>query len=160
LLGQLARLDEVRDRLDEIQNSIEQHATGRMQRERELSQRLDRILAALLLLLDYLEEAEAGRHAGCDIGWVRTRLTSILRDVDIDELPVQIGQPFQSDLHRLAGQRPDPSPPGSVLEVTRNGYWRRAGSERAVVRAAEVIVSSGSVRVGGEGTGQEVSSHG
>jgi molecular chaperone GrpE (heat shock protein) len=108
---------------------------------------------SLFLLVDHLEVQTRAGQAG-DPAWFRSRLRQILEDESIQEISAEPGDETQPARHVRTGERPDPSPPGTVLELVRRGWVKRRGAggdEDLVLRKAEVVVSAGPV---GGGSGE------
>ena len=140
MIEQLSAIDDIGSRLQDIRIELEHHVSRSVEREQRDAQRYDRLLAAVLLLLDYVESKNT---AGEELAWFHGKVQRILEDESIEEIPVRIGERFEAEHHRHACNRPHKSPQGSVLQVVRKGYWRIDENEKTVVRPAEVIVSSG-----------------
>ncbi len=160
LVEQLKAIEEIRSRLYDIQTGVERHAAQSARREQSIKQHYDRLIAGLLLLLDYFEEANRAGSPTQELEWFHHRVLRILRDECIEELPVQLGEQFCGEYHRHVGERPDSRPRGSVLEITRRGYWRIADGEKIALRPAEVVISSGPAATSRDATEKEAREHG
>jgi len=105
-----------------------------------------RLAEELFLVLDHLDRTDAGASGDDRLRWFRDKLDRVLAGAGIGEIRVEIGDAFDSGVHRHVGERDAELPRGAVLAVTRKGYVRRGEDGRGearVLRPAEVVLSSG-----------------
>jgi molecular chaperone GrpE (heat shock protein) len=142
-------LMEARSSIEGFNVDLEDYAAESWEKEKELDNRYHSLASSLFLLIDNLEvqERSGGTADGSD--WLVRRARKMLAREGIEEIPVAEGDPFDGMYHKHAGDRDDQRPEGAVLEVTRKGYYVRAGSpdeDDIILRHAEVIVSRGRAR--------------
>ncbi|HUT77844.1 MAG TPA: vWA domain-containing protein [Polyangia bacterium] len=151
-----ARLSQAMSRLQRSWNEAEKHVQAlgldledygieSWEIEKRLLDNYASLADSLFLLIDHLElQAQAGQAA--DPAWFRSRLRQILDDEGIHEIAAGPGEEAATARYVRTGERPDPAPSGTVLELVRRGWVKRRGAigdEDLVLRKAEVIVSAG-----------------
>jgi molecular chaperone GrpE (heat shock protein) len=73
----------------------------------------------------------------------RSRLCSLLERAQIEEIPVNAGEVFDSAVQVATSAVGSSSPEGVVVEVSRKGYAMKVrGRSDVILRAAEVTVSA------------------
>jgi molecular chaperone GrpE (heat shock protein) len=151
-----AKLSQAMSRLQRSWNEAEKHVRAlsldledygieSWEIEQRLLDNYASLADSLFLLIDHLEVQSRAGRAG-DPAWFRSRLRQILDDESIHEISAEPGDEAQPARHVRTGERPDPAPPGTVLELVRRGWVKRRGAigdEDLVLRKAEVIVSAG-----------------
>jgi molecular chaperone GrpE (heat shock protein) len=157
-----ARLSQAMGRLQRSWNEAEKHVQAlsldledygieSWEIEQRLLDNYAALADSLFLLIDHLEVQARAGQAG-DPAWFRARLRQILEDESIEEIGAGPGEGAVPARHVRTAERPDPAPPGTVLELVRRGWVKRRGSvgdEDLVLRKAEVIVSAGPGAAGG-----------
>jgi hypothetical protein len=142
-------LMEARSSIEGFNVDLEDYAAESWEKEKELNNRYHSLASSLFLLIDNLEVQERTGGTGDGSDWLVRRARKMLAREGIEEIPVGEGDPFDGMYHKHAGDRDDERPEGAVLEVTRKGYYVRAGSpdeDDIILRHAEVIVSRGRAR--------------
>lgn len=141
----IALLAEAGSRLKRLQLDLEDYAAQNWEREKESEEKYYRMTISLFLLLDHLENLAKDQKKSDEIDWLHKKIRRILEDEEIEEITVEKGDHFSGIYHKHVGDRPDEVEKGTVLEVTRKGYYIRgqAQEDSVILRPAEVIVSSG-----------------
>lgn len=136
-----ALLSEVASRHDRIGGHL-----NRAWREQEsVGEDYRTLLAGVLRILDDCAHLES-RNA--DAAVIGNGLRGLLREQRVETLPVKAGDSFDGELHQSQGETPGTAGQDPVVaEVLAQGYLRRAGGTRAVVRPALVRIDT---KTGGE----------
>ena len=144
--------DEAERKLQALSLDLEDYGIESWEIEKRLLDNYHSITDSLFLLIDHLEVQVRGGDASAETDWFLMRLRQLLEDENIEPVPVEPGDAFDNRRHASVGERDDPAPAGTVLEVSRPGYLKRQGDNEGslVLRQAEVIISRG---VAAEDTG-------
>ncbi len=141
-------LEEARTRFEALDLDIGDHGADLAESGRATEARYERLVTGVLLLVDHLEvlaSGDASTPGNGEARWILGKARRVLGDAGIEEMDVSTGTAFDGHEHRVVSERAHAAPPGTVIEVARRG-WRTAGAgpgEGAVLRPAEVVVSSG-----------------
>jgi hypothetical protein len=156
-LNQFTRIfDEAGEKLRALSLDLEDFGAASWEIEQRMLDNYASVTDSLFLLIDHLEVQTRGERSSAESDWFLMRLRQLLEDENIAEIAVGPGDELDPELCSRAGDREDPAPPGTVLEVVRKGYLRRRGptGDDLVLRQAEVIVSRG-IAGGGGGAKEE-----
>lgn len=135
-------------RMTDFARAFERHAFGSWEGSKQLQERCQELLRAMIIFRDRIEQLREGRippdrvrsvAETCDL-----QIGEALSQAGVQEIPVQIGQPRDPSTHNVVGLAPGEQLKGVVLEVVRRGY--AVADERGQlvpIRPAEVVVSSG-----------------
>ncbi len=141
-----ALVGDARARLDGFDMDLEDLGAQNWEREQTLRKQYQGLTESLFLLIDHMDlEAREGSRA-LDLDFFAQRTRKLLSAEGILEIPVREGDVFDGMYHKHAGDRKHQTPPGTVLEVVRKGYYlprRKEGQDDSILRHAEVIVSKG-----------------
>ncbi len=131
-------------RLDALGLDLEDYGIESWDMEKKLMDEYVAITGRLFLLLDHLKILSSSADTDDASVRLERKITRLLEDSRIEEMESEEGNLFNGKRHIHAGERYDPAPPGTILEVTRKGYLRADGmlhGESFILRPAEVIVS-------------------
>lgn len=151
-LNRFTRLyDEAGEKLRALSLDLEDFGATSWEVEKRMMDSYVSVTDSLFLLLDHLEVQARGARTSAESDWFLMRLRQLLEDENISEIGIRPGEAFDPKLCSRSGDREDPSPPDTVLEVVRKGYVRKKGPTGGdlVLRQTEVIVSRGIA--GGQG---------
>ncbi len=151
---ELSELEQARRQADEYLADLRRVAADfdnfrkRVARDAEDQSRraIEGIMGELLPVLDNLERAlEASEHheeakVAEGVSLVRQQLAEVLHRRGLDPIEAEPGDAFNPHVHEALSHQPSDQPEGTIAVVWQRGY--RLGSK--VVRAARVVVSSGS----------------
>jgi molecular chaperone GrpE (heat shock protein) len=132
--------------LNKLLLDLEDYGAGSWNREREAKNKYLRVINSLFLILDHFENMNTNNGESDEIGWFIKMVKRILEDEGIEEIPIKVGDVFNSKYHKQVGNRTDEHEEGSILEISRKGYISKSQEGKkvvAVLRPAEVIVSNG-----------------
>ena len=131
--------------LNKLLLDFEDYGAESWKREMATRKKYFRVINSLFLILDHFENFTANNEKSEEINWVYKGVQRILDDEDIEEIPIEIGEPFNGKYHKSVGSHSDDLEAETVSEVSRKGYLIKGqpGQEDAILRPAEVIVSNG-----------------
>lgn len=139
-------LEEARGGLDGFNVDLEDFGAESWEREKSLRRKYGSIVDSLFLLMDHIQVEEDAGRTSVDLDWVRERMGKLMEQEGIREIPVREGDEFDGMYHKHAGDRPHKTPPQTILEVSRRGYYVPQGpddEDDVILRHAEVVVSRG-----------------
>ncbi len=131
-------------RLDALGLDLEDYGIESWDMEKKLMDEYVAITGRLFLLLDHLKIGKSSADSDEASVRLERKITRLLEDSRIEEMESEEGELFNGKRHIHAGERDDPAPPGTIIEVTRKGYFKADGllhGEPFILRPAEVIVS-------------------
>ena len=131
-------------RLDALGLDLEDYGIESWDMEKKLMDDYVAITGRLFLLLDHLKISNASADSDDASIRLERKISRLLEDSRIEEMESEEGSLFNGKRHIHAGERDDPAPPGTILEVTRKGYFKADGllhGEPFILRPAEVVVS-------------------
>jgi molecular chaperone GrpE (heat shock protein) len=131
-----------------LELDIEDYGAQTWKNERELKAKYFHMLDNLFLLIDYLEDALKSSKPSSEIEWFHKKILRLLEDEGVSEISVKVGERFNGVQHKHMGDRHGEFPVGTIVELSRKGYFMRSqtGKGDIVLRQAEVIISSGGLK--------------
>ncbi len=84
-----------------------------------------KVVGSVFLLLDHLAAQAKEGEEGKEAKWMRQKLEKLLADERIEPIAAAPGDPFDSKVHNNAGDQASAFPPGTIVEVVRQGFVRR-----------------------------------
>ena len=135
----------ITSRLDELSSALQVLSVQNWNKESDYKKRYLRIIDSIFFLLDQLENRISDGDNSKEIGGVLQNIGRILENEDIEEIIIHKGEPFNGNLHKKVGSRPDDHQANSIIEIVRKGYFISGylGQDITTLRQAEVIVSEG-----------------
>ena len=131
-------------RLDVLGLDLEDYGIESWDMEKKLMDEYVAITSRLFLLLDHLKIGSSSAQSDDSSVRLVRKINRLLEDSGIEEMDSEEGELFDSKRHIHVGDRDDAAAPGTILEVTRKGYFKADGllhGEPFILRPAEVIVS-------------------
>ncbi len=131
-------------RLDALGLDLEDYGIESWDISRKLMDDYVAITGRLFLLLDHLKISNSSADSDDASIRLERKINRLLEDSGIEEMESEEESLFNGKRHIHAGERDDPAPPGTILEVTRKGYLKVDGllhGEPFILRPAEVIVA-------------------
>jgi molecular chaperone GrpE (heat shock protein) len=140
-------LTQTNSRVNQFQTAVERYALSNYQALQEAEEQCVTIARECILLLDHLDimiqRAEQKGEPVNSLRAARSRLCSLLERAQIEEIPVNAGEVFDSAVQVATSAVGSSSPEGVVVEVSRKGYAMKVrGRSDVILRAAEVTVSA------------------
>ncbi|MGB6259078.1 MAG: nucleotide exchange factor GrpE [Candidatus Sulfotelmatobacter sp.] len=140
-------LTQTNSRVNQFQTAVERYALSNYQALQEAEEQCVTIARECILLLDHLDiMIQRAEHKGEPVNSLRaarSRLCTLLERAQIEEIPVNAGEVFDSAVQVATSAVGSSSPEGVVVEVSRKGYAMKVrGRSDVILRAAEVTVSA------------------
>ena len=140
-------LTQTNSRVNQFQTAVERYALSNYQALQEAEEQCVTIARECILLLDHLDimiqRAEQKGEPVNSLRAARSRLCTLLERAQIEEIPVNAGEVFDSAVQVATSAVGSSSPEGVVVEVSRKGYAMKVrGRSDVILRAAEVTVSA------------------